>query len=131
MTTIAEVREAIADAVTLHSTKATAYFTDQANVPQAMVLSGEISYDDSMDPTNLYEYTVSVYATREPKPGQQYLDECAEPSGGLSIKEAIEEDERLAALVHYAVVRRALPVRQETIGETLYLARDFEVQVVV
>lgn len=130
MTTIAEVREAIALAVE-SVVKATPYVTEQVNTPQAVVVRGEINYDDTMDGTAAYDYVVTVYATRDARHAQEFLDELSEPEGTGSLKAAVESHSGLADLVHYAVVYRASTPRAEIVGETPYIAQDFTVRAVV
>lgn len=130
---IEEVRQAIADAlINSCDLPTTAYITEQVNTPQAMVAAGDITYDDDMDGTALYEYTIVVYLPRSAEWSQQYFDTLAEP-GELSLKAAIEGDVNLKALIEYAVVSRASAVRTENVGEppntTSYLVRDFDVKV--
>lgn len=129
MTTIADVRAALALAVEA-VVKATPYQTDQVNTPQAMIVRGDISYDDDFDGSAAYEYIITVYAARRVVHAQEYLDELAEPSGTTSLKAVVEAHEGLRDLVQYAVVTSASPVRLENVGEAQYLAADWIVKVI-
>lgn len=128
--TIADIREALAAAIEATGVKATAYVTDQVNTPQAVVRRGELNYSDSFDGEARYDFTITVYATREARAGQEYLDALVEPEGFTSMKAAVENDTALKEHIHYATVTRASPVNEAVVGETQYLAVDFSVLII-
>ncbi len=128
---IKEIREAIAAAIdTTGIVISTPYVTDQVNTPQAMVIRGDITYDDTFDGTAAYEFVVTVYVTRSAGAGQELLDDLSEPHGASSLKEALEADPDLKEVVDYAVVTGAGTPRVEVIGDSQYLAADFFVRAV-
>lgn len=128
MTTIAEVRLALAAACGI---RATAYITDSVNTPVAVVSLNEVNYDVVMGRgADEWAYTVTVYTSRTNETqAQKYLDDLREPTGDTSLKTLIEADTALAALIDYVVVRTASPVRAQQVGPTQYLLVEFTVEV--
>lgn len=126
---LADIREALAAAVS-NVVECTPYVTDQVNTPQGVIVRREVTYKRSFDGESRYQFTISVYATRSPEYGQQFLDELVEPEGPTSLKEAVESDAGVGAAAHYATVNTASPVLERVVGETTYLAVDFDVEVV-
>lgn len=129
MTTIAEVREALASACRI---RATAYITDSVNTPVAVVSLNDVNYDIVMGRGgDEWQYTIAVYASRtNEKAAQKYLDDLREPTGDTSLKTLVEGDAGLAELVDYARVRTASPVRAAAVGQAQYLFVEFAVEIV-
>ncbi len=128
MTTIAEVRAALAEACGI---RATAYITDSVNTPVAVVALNEVDYDVVMGRgADQWNYTVTVYTSRTDETrAQKYLDDLREPTGATSLKTLIEADAGLAELVDYVVVRSASPVQAQPVGQVTYLLVEFTVEV--
>ena len=128
MTTIAEVRAALAEACGI---RATAYITDSVNTPVAVVSLNEVNYDVVMGRgADQWNYTVTVYTSRtDDVRAQKYLDDLREPTGATSLKTLIEADTALAELVDYVVVRSASPVQAQPVGQVTYLLVEFTVEV--
>lgn len=128
MTTIAEVRVALAEACGI---RATAYITDSVNTPVAVVSLNEVNYDVVMGRgADDWQYTVTVYTSRTDETrAQKYLDDLREPTGSKSLKTLIEADAGIAALVDYVVVKSASPVRAQQVGASQYLLVEFTVEV--
>jgi hypothetical protein len=135
--TITEVREAIAAAVeTIDGLRAVSYVADQVNPPVAHVYrKGPIVYDEVQHGPGEYAadtltFGVQVYASRtSDRVGQDLLDGYAEQTGDTSIKETVESDAALTALVDWALVTDVGPVEVVTIGAIDYYREDFTVQV--
>lgn len=132
MSTIAEIREAIATAVgTIDGLRSSPYALDTVNPPQAMVLRRQFEYDQVQEPDH-YDgmFVVRVIGGRTAERSAQiYLDGLVEPGDG--VHGAIEADSTLGGVVDDCHVVRATEVEGFLIGEVEYLAVDFELEVIV
>lgn len=134
MATVAQVREAIADACeTITGLRASAFVPDQISPGSALavVARASIEYDLTFGRgRDVWNYTVVVYAARsDERSAQAFIDTLCEPSGAGSLKTVLETDAALAALVDYAHVKRASELTVVTIGAVDYLACSFDVEV--
>lgn len=131
MTSIAEVRQSLADAITQGTgVVCFAYASDTVHTPGAMVLR------KAMDPrmvfggaSNVYEFAVVAYAGRaEEVAAQTLIDEWCEPGSGF--KQAIEDGALWSATIDYAAVTQIGETQAVDIGGGSYLAVEFTVEVV-
>lgn len=129
------VREAMGTAlrtITVNSRPlyATPYITDKVIPPHAMI-ECEIDYDLTFGRTgDLYRFTVMVFAQRDSeREGQRYLDGLRDPSSTSSIKQTLETNATLDAVVEYARVVRAGRPAIASVGNVDYLMIEFEVEV--
>lgn len=133
MTTIADVRQSLADVVATVVPMATAYLGDVQHVPSAQIMRKQMTPGLVFsDAKQTYLFGVVVYANRTIEAnGQQWLDGLCEMTGASSMKAAIESSDAWAASIDYA--------RVTSVGETQlvqfdggaqYLSVEFEVEVV-
>lgn len=106
MASITDIRAALADAIgALGNIQASPYILANPTPPSAFVYpcgeAGDIEYDQAMHRGfDIVPFTVEVY-TGSPHDiaAQVNLDEYLEPSGGRSIKAALEADKTLGGIV--------------------------------
>lgn len=132
-TRIEHVRRALADAASYSGLPVSAYETDTIVTPAGQVTRR------AMDPrtvftaaTNVYAFSVIVYANRVDEiAAQRYLDALADVSGDVSLKAAIENEDRWPAdLVHYAQVTRIGEIATYEVAGVAYLGFAVDVEVV-
>jgi len=134
--TISAVRSALSAAVdAISGVRSVAYITDAVNVPSAGAYAttslGEIQYDAVFGgQLNVYEIIVTFYADREQEQrSQALLDTLKEPSGGTSVKAAIEGNAALLALASSLQVKSASAVGEQTIeGVATFLTVEFTIE---
>lgn len=138
MATIAEVRQALSDAVdSIAGLRCAPYVPDQINPPQAVVWDTGIDYDLVLGRgADVYDFRVIVYVNRTAETaGQKLLDTLREPTGATSVKTVVEADATLASKVDYAQVKSVSPVQVASVGAALvgqveYLTIEFTVEIV-
>ena len=133
MTTRKDVRVALASAVqTGAGVRAIGWIPDSIPAPCAtvgfremdprMVLSGAKS---------TYQMLVRLWAPRnETRTAQDLLDDWCEPSGSLSVIEAIETGANWSQTIDYAQVTSIGELREQVRADDVYLTVDLEVEVV-
>jgi hypothetical protein len=106
--TIAQVRVAAAAAVDALSTVRCAAYVGPVNPPCAFVMRRERDPRMVMDAGKAnYPFAIVVFASRaNDRSAQVTLDALFEQSGSGSIKQALESDSTLGALVDYGQVTR-------------------------
>jgi hypothetical protein len=133
MTTVAQVRDGLAEAITNGcGLRASGYVLDTIAAPCAHVFRRE------MDPRLVfskakaeYRFGVRVFVGRiAEKPAQQRLDELTEASGAGSLVVAVEDSDNWPVTVDYAVVTLIGEPQQVTVADEVFLAVDFDVEVV-
>jgi hypothetical protein len=135
VTTIADVRIALADAVaTISGVTADPYQRDTVTAPAAQVLRRE------MDPRlvlgaskQAYAFTVRLFVRRGAEDtAQAQLDEFCAMSGVSSVRAAIEDEDSWPspAIVDYAQVVLVGETEVQDVAGVQYLTVDFEVEVV-
>lgn len=134
MTTIAQVREALASVIKANTDLTThPYVVNPITPPMAWVNR------QTMDPdtvftrgTNTYQFRVTVFANRvDERSAQIALDEFCAMAGDKSIRVAVDtEDNWPDGLVHYAKVTAIGGAYVFRMAEVDYLASDIDVEVV-
>lgn len=135
MTTVADVRDGMAQAITNGcGLRVVPYVTDSVPAPCAVISRSE------MDPRMVfakasaaYQFNVRVYVGRiAEKASQKKLDELAEATGTGSLVVAVEDgDNWTDGLVDYASVTRIGEIPQVAlIADEAYLTTDFDIEVV-
>jgi hypothetical protein len=134
MPTIREVREALALSVNgLEGIRSKQRVTDQVNAKQATVYRKAWTYDDVQHGpyetgASTLRFGVVLYAPRAAeRASQDWLDDLAEPAGDTSLKQYMESDATLAALVDFVVVTDIDEVKVVAYENTEYLSEEFTV----
>lgn len=133
MTTIADVRQSLADVVAPLTQMCTPYLGDVVHVPSAQVMRKAMQPGMVFsDAKQVYLFSVVVYANRTIEAnGQQWLDSLCEMSGAGSMKAAIETSDAWAATIDYAKVTSVGETQLVQFdGGAQYLSVEFEVEVV-
>lgn len=133
MATIAQVRQALSDAVdTIAGLRSAPYMPDQINPPQAIVWDTGVDYDLVMGrEADTYHFLVNVYVSRtSERAAAVLLDTLREPLGATSLKTVVEADNALKALVGYAWVRSASTLEPTSVNGTDYLMVQFTIEAV-
>ena len=131
MTTLAEVRDGLAQAVQAGTgLRMYPYRLDKINAPCGFVVSGE--YDPHMvfaADKAVHTFTVTVYVGRVAEvAGQKKLDELREPVGGIA--DAAEDLDNWPVTVDYVRVITVGANDGETrIADDVYLTCEFEIEV--
>lgn len=134
MTTIAQVRDAMAAAVaTIDGLRAYAYELDTINAPAAHVVS--LEYDPRYvmaDAPTEYQFQIRVYVPRAAvEQAQKLLDGYREVSGATSIRAAVQnENNRPAGLADYFSVTRIGAVGVVEVAGAPYLYLEIDVEAV-
>jgi hypothetical protein len=130
---VSDLRTGIANNLaTISGLRTTPTVPDQINPPIAVVIPSTITYDTSFARSggDEYEFIVTVIVGRvEERTAQNRLDAYASGSGASSIKTAIESDKTLGGKAFSLRVTSLRNYQQVTVGDVIYLAADFTVQV--
>ena len=130
MTTLAEARDGLAEAITAGTgLRMYAYQGDTVNAPCGFVRS------DEFDPRMVlgrdkaaYPFTVTVYVARVAEvAGFKKLDELREPVGGIT--SAVEDGDNWSVTVDYAQVVNIGTPTATAHADDVYLTCDFEIEV--
>lgn len=135
MTTIADVREAIATAV--DSVPGLVCFPYESDIitqlPAAYIGRGSMNPDLVLTGTKqVYNFTVLLYTQRVlERQAQVQLDAFCDMAGSLSIRTAIEDDTLYTAgLVHYVNVKTVSETMESLIAGVPYFVVKFEIEAV-
>lgn len=132
MTTIEEVRNALADACqSINGWRAQPYVRDQVSPPEIQVARGAIVYDVAMGHDLAgFEFRLTAYVARDNEvAAQKMMQDLCEPAGPGSLKKVVEADVALAALVDIVRVQTASEDGSVTVGAITYLFAEFTVDV--
>lgn len=127
------VRGAFADALrTITGLNADGYLEDMVRPPHAMV-DCSIDYDMTMARgADTYQFVVLVYGQRQnAEQTQKFFDKLRDPSDTESLKQVLEGDANLAALVQYVRVRTVGRPQVVTSATADYLMIEAEVEVCI
>ena len=133
MPTIAQVRQALSDAVdSIDGIRCAPYVPDNINPPMAVVWDTGVDYDLTLGRgADEWSYKVVLYVSRTAEvAAQKLLDTLREPTGATSLKTVVEANAGLAALVDYAAVRSVSPVEVVTVGQLEYLGVEWTIEIV-
>jgi hypothetical protein len=132
MATIANIRTALAAAMTMDGLSTEAYVRDVADVPVAMVGGPDpIEYDKTFGRGHDdYTFPIMIFASRvSDEEAQETLDAYIDPYGASSLKAAIESDSTLGGVVHDLRVTGTQEYGPQDINGILYLGAVLIVQV--
>jgi hypothetical protein len=133
MTTLADVREALANTISTTGLRCTPYVVDGIVAPMAMVDRR------AMDPRLVFSTTPAAYQFRviclfgrtAERSGQMAMDSYLDLSGERSVLLAVQNTNNWPDdLVNYAQVTQVGDTYEFRSGEALYLAVDLDVEVV-
>lgn len=133
MTTIAEVRDAIANCIdTIPGLRSAAYIQDQITPPIAHVMP--LDFDPRLvfsEAKSVYKFQIRVYVGRTPaEQNQAALDTYREVHGSHSITAAVQDDTNWGGVeVDYAKVTRIGSVGVAEVGGVPYLVLQIDVEV--
>ena len=134
MTTISEIRSGLAArlvTITGLRSKSDGTIPDNVNPPYAIVQLSSVDYHRAFNNAlNTYNFIVTVVIGRVSEgTAQRNLDNYCTPSGASSIRGAIEADRTLGGVVFDTIVTGMRNYGSVTIGETNYLAAEFDIAV--
>lgn len=130
---IDDVRAGMVTALqTISGLRASAYVTETINPPMALI-DYEANYDLTFGRgAHTFMFKVKVFAQRTgEKQSQVFLDTLRDPTNTAGVKQTLEDNAALAALVDYVAVRRVGFVEPVDIGQAQYLTVEFDVEVVL
>lgn len=104
---------------------------DNVNPPYAIITPTSIEYHRAFtNALSTYTFTVTVIVGRaSERTGQRNLDAYCSPTGTSSIRGAVESDRTLGGKVYDTVVTSMRNYGNSVIGETNYLAAEFDLTV--
>lgn len=132
MATIAQMRTGIAtNLATISGLRTTETIPDNPQPPVAVIAPTSIEYDLTFARgLDQYNFTVTVVVARaSERQAQRLLDAFCAGSGASSVKTAIESNRTLSGLVQDLRVTAMRNYGTTTIGETTYLAVEFDLVV--
>jgi hypothetical protein len=130
--TIAQIREGIATNLrTIAGLRTTDTVPDNPQPPVAIVMPSSIQYDLSFQRgLDLHNFVVMIVVGRaSERSAQRALDLFCEGTGSSSVKTAIESNRTLTGLVQDLRVTSMRNYGSTVIGETTYLAVEFDLVV--
>ncbi len=118
---------------TISGLNAQPYLRDQVNVPEAQVDFGINPYDMTFGGAkDVYQFVVHVFSNRTMTTDSQILlDALRDPQSATSIKNVLEADAGLLALVDYCQVQSVSPPATVEVGKVEYLLVTFTIEVVI
>lgn len=131
MSSISDLRDGIAaNLSTISGLRVSATYLDAPRPPVAMVLPDRIDYDlNANRGADTFTFLVSVLVGRaDERSAQDKMDSYIVGPG--SVKAAIEADRTLGGRADTCRVTEMRNYGQVSVGETLYLGVEFEVEVV-
>jgi hypothetical protein len=132
MAAISTMRDRIAaNLSTISGLRSTGYIPDNINPPYAIITPVNISYNRALsNGLTEYNFTISVICGRaDERTAQRNLDAYCQPTGASSVKSAVESDKTLAGNAYDLRVTNMRNYGSTTIGETTYLAAEFDLVV--
>ena len=117
---------------TISGLRTSATLPDQPQPPQAVVYPDRVTYDTALGRgSDEYTFVVLVIVGRiAERSAQTSLDAYCNPSGGTSIKAAIEGDPTLGGNALDCRVTEMRGQSSLTLGDTTYLTAEFSVSVI-
>ena len=132
MATIAQIRTGIAaNLATISGLRTTDTVPDNPQPPVAVIMPSSIQYDLSFQRgLDLHNFVVMIVVGRaSERQAQQTLDLFCAGTGASSVKAAIESNRTLTGLVQDLRVTSMRNYGSTVIGETTYLAVEFDLVV--
>lgn len=131
MASISDLRSGIAtNLATISGLRVSAEMPDNPNPPIAIVSFDDAEYDlDFNRGMSQYNFTVTVIVGRAAeRSGQRALDAYCASTGSSSIKLAVESNRTLSGVAYDTRVSQLSSYGSITVGDTTYLAAEFDVQ---
>jgi hypothetical protein len=128
MASLAELRDGIAtNLATISGLRTTGYIPGQVNPPYAIVSPDSIEYHKAFaNGVSSYSFTITVVVGQaDSRTAQATLDAYCSPTGSSSIKSAVESNRTLSGKAYDLIVSDMRNYGSTTIGETTYLAAEF------
>jgi hypothetical protein len=128
MATLSEIRDGIAtNLATITGLRTSGFIPAQVNPPYAVISPDGIDYHRAFaNGFSTYNFTITVVVGQaDSRSAQNMLDAYCSPSGASSIKSAIESDKTLSGKAFDVMVSEMRNYGSTTIGETTYLAAEF------
>lgn len=131
-TTVSAIRDALAvNLGTIPGLRTKSYVPDNPEPPMAVIEPTSIDYDTTFGrglDTLMFNINVLVGRASD-RTAQASLDSYCSSQGTYSVKTAVESDRTLGGIVSDCRVVRLSSYGQVTVGDTIYLAAEFVVQV--
>lgn len=130
---IAEVRQALSDAVEVAGIRCSPYVLDVVNAPCAMVDRRQ------MDPRYVFGGTTTVYRFRllcyfsrtDLRSAQTLMDECCDVTGDRSITAAVQDEANWPdGLIHTVSVVSVGDTYEREVAGVAYLTVEFDIEVI-
>jgi hypothetical protein len=131
MASISALRSGLATNLLTANVRSSATLPELVNPPFALIVPAGITYHRAFNNAlSEYNFTVTLVVGRaDARTAQNALDEYCSASGTSSIRRAIESDKTLGGVAYAVVVTDMRNYGATTIGETTYLAAEFNVVV--
>ena len=132
MATISQLRTALAtNLATIPGLRTSAYVPDDPNPPIAIIEPSGIDFDTTFGRgLDSLTFSINVLVGRvSDRTAQASLDSYCSSQGSYSVKTAVESDRTLGGYASDCRVTRLSSYGQVTVGDTIYLAAEFAVQV--
>jgi hypothetical protein len=129
---ITAIRSGLAtNLATITGLRTGATIPDNVNPPYAIVSPSSVNYHRAFNNAlSTYNFTITLVVDRvSERTAQNNLDAYCSPTGTSSIRAAIESDKTLGGVVYDTMVTGMRNYGSVTIGETNYLAAEFDVAV--
>jgi hypothetical protein len=131
MAAISDLRAGIAaNLATINGLRVSDVIPDNPNPPQAVVSFNDAEYDlDFNRGMSQYNFTIQVIVGRAAeRSAQRSLDAYCSSTGTSSIKLAVESNRTLSGVAYDTRVSQLSSYGSITVGDTTYLAAEFDVQ---
>lgn len=131
MASITAIRSALATNLLTAGVRSGATIPDLVNPPFAVIAPSGATYHKAFNNAlTQYDFTVTLIVGRaSERNGQNTLDTYCSPTGSSSIRVAVESDKTLGGVAYDTVVTDMRNYGSIVIGETTYLAAEFNVAV--
>ncbi len=131
MASISALRSGLATNLLTANVRSSATLPDLVNPPFALIVPAGVSYHKAFNNAlSEYTFTVTLIVGRaSERAAQNTLDAYCSATGSSSIRLAIESDKTLGGVAYAVVVTDMRNYGATTIGETTYLAAEFNVVV--
>lgn len=131
MASITAIRSALATNLLTAGVRSGATIPDQINPPFAVIAPAGATYHKAFNNAlTQYDFTITLIVGRaSERAGQNTLDTYCSSSGSSSIRGAVESDKTLGGVAYDTVVTDMRNYGSIVIGETTYLAAEFNVAV--
>lgn len=131
MASITSLRSGLATNLLTAGVRSSGTLPAQVNPPFALVAPSGVNYHRAFNNSlSEYSFTITlVVAQMSERNAQNSLDAFCSATGNSSIRSAIESDKTLGGVAYDTVVTDMRNYGATTIGETTYLAAEFNVVV--